>query len=496
MSGVAIPAPPKASHTASARRSPLGVRTRPLPHATLRALLSAVAVLALGLLALRVLSERFPPGTTTADHPVFAVLAALVLSGTAWMALFPLIRRITLAGAPTRKLVLAGLGLAVLLRALFFGSHAIYEDDFRRYLWDGAVVTQGLDPYAHSPAEVAAPPAATDSAQLARLKDMARESGNFPATVNNPALTTIYPPAAQVPFAAAALIAPLDPDALRLVFLLVELATFALMVASLRHYGRDPLWVLLYALCPLVIFAGFNTLHMDLLLAPALVGALLWVRRRPLLAALALGLASAVKVWPLVLGPVLFRRYRRQPLRYFGYGALLGALTLALLWPMLAHSIGQGSNSGLAAYSAGWVRSSFLFPLISDALTPLADDPGRLARLCVAAAVTLSALGFAFLAKPDPRTLSLALLAVTLVLLFLSPTGYPWYAIWVAVFLPFAPSRGAALLCVCVSLYYLRFWLGETGRYSLYLDVLVPIQFAPPLLVLAFEAYRGRPLHD
>ena len=40
------------------------------------------------------------------------------------------------------------------LRISMLSSAPILEDDYYRYLWDGAVVVNGLNPYAYSPAEV------------------------------------------------------------------------------------------------------------------------------------------------------------------------------------------------------------------------------------------------------------------------------------------------------------------------------------------------------
>ena len=462
------------------------------PVLTLRAawtLMVGTGLVGLSLLFLRILSAQFFPGTTTADHPVFAAFAALVAGGLVWMALFPVLARIARSGSPARVLVWGGLAAGLLFRALFFDTYAIYEDDFRRYLWDGAVVLETGNPFEHSPTQALQPPDPADSESLAAVKRLAQERSLFPAGINNPDLTTIYPSTAQAAFALAAWVGPLDPDALRGVFLLVEAATFVLLLKALQAYGRHPIWVLAYALCPLVAFAGFNTLHMDILLVPFVLGAMLLVGRRPVWAAVSLGLAVGVKVWPLVLGPVLFRQYRHQPLRFVAYGAVLGLVGAALLWPIVAE---LGDDSGLGAYSETWVRSSFLFPLFADAIAGFVDDPGRTARLAVAGAVSAVALGLALIAKPDPQRLPLALLAVTATLLFLSPTGYPWYAIWVALFLPFVPSWGVALLCVTVSLYYVRFWLGEGGRYSVYTDILVPIQFGLPLLVIAWESWRAR----
>jgi len=144
-----------------------------------------------------------------------------------------------------------------------------------------------------------------------------------------------------------------------------------------------------------------------------------------------------------------------------------------------------GGDSGLKAYSEYWRRSSFIFLLH--------DDPGRVARILVAGLVTGAALWYGFRsAAKEHRDLPARLMIITLVLLLLSPTGFPWYAIWFIVFLPFAPSYGAALLCVLLPLYYVRYALGEADIYHIYTDYLTPLQFGLPLLVLLAELVTRR----
>ena len=85
----------------------------------------------------------------------------------------------------------------------------------------------------------------------------------------------------------------------------------------------------------------------------------------------------------------------------------------------------------------------------------------------------------------------MAMLIVTLAFYLLSPTGYPWYVIWFAFLIPFAPIYGAALLCVTTALYYVRFYYGEGGQYGIYLYRLIPLQFGLPIIILLIETVRG-----
>jgi len=366
------------------------------------------------------------------------------------------------------------LGLSLAFRALFFGSIPIYEDDWNRYLWDGASVAQGVSPYKYSPTEIL--DQLGNAREVTGQKTISPQDGDkllelsddgyaILNRINNPTLTTIYPPSAQAAFALAAIVKPLNIDGLRLVFLAVEAITMFLLIKALTLYGRSPLWALLYAFNPLLIYSAFNVVHMDVVLPPFIIAALILIKRRPYWAGAALAGAAAVKVWPLMISEL-------RP------------------------------SSGLSAYSQNWQRSSFLFPAFMTFLETVMTDPGRFARLTVAAILTGLSLWFGFghildgkdnaAAQMQDTAIPRAMMLVTLTLLFLSPTGYPWYVIWVIMFMPFIPYYGAAMLCVLVPLYYVRFALGEQGRYGIYTSWLVPLQFGLPMLILLGEYCAGQ----
>jgi len=262
------------------------------------------------------------------------------------------------------------------------------------------------------------------------------------------------------------------------------------LIKTLQAYERDPKWALLYALNPLLIYSGFNVAHMDVILVPLILLTMLWVKRRaPVKAATALSLAAAVKLWPLLLAPIFFRAWRRSPVFYLGIAALTAVLSAIFNLPLL---LSIGDDSGLVAYSGEWQRSSFIFPLIFAVFEPFTTAPGQISRVLVAVIVTLISLYYGFVKKADDQTLPLALIVTTGALLFLSPTGYPWYLYWAFVFIPFVPSYGLTILSGLIALYYVRYAMGERGVYDLYSNLVVPLQFGIPLLVIAFEVYRRR----
>ena len=443
------------------------------------------ALIGAALFYVRFISIDFVLGTNTFSHPYKSFVVALLVSGLAWICLIPIFKRPKLSmGKHLWTLVFLG----VIFRALFLGSTPIYEDDWNRYLWDGAVTAQGINPYEYPPEAIF-----TDnievSEELKSLQALSAENDDFVGRINYPQLTTIYPPAAMGVFTLAAFIKPFSLDVLRGIYLLIELIALWLLFKVLKAYGRDPHWALLYWLNPMLIYSVYNAGHMDVILVPLLIGALYLAKRRPLWASFVLGLAAAVKIWPLILGPILLRNHRMSFSLYIGGGIIMGLAALLLLSPML---LSLGENSGLQAYAGGWQRSSFLFGYIEAGLGLVVDNAAMLARIAVAGGLTLLTFWLTFKKGDDDKVLPAYLMIIPLCLFLISPTGYPWYILWFLPFLPFLPLYGAALLTVAVSIYYVRYAMGERDIYDLYNAYLIPLQFGLPIAILLWEMYVFR----
>lgn len=438
----------------------------------------ALAGAHLGLRALGpALSADAPPGFAS----TLAAVALLSVAGAVYCLLFKLI-----AGAgPDHRAMTTVLAGGLLFRLLHFGATPVLEDDWRRYLWDGAVIAHGVDPYAYAPARAAPrdftgavkPP--TDDPALVRLRALALKHHDAFAKINYPYVATVYPPLAEAAFAAAAKLRPFSLDAWRLVMLAADVAAFWLLTRALAAAGRAPLWAALYWWCPLTIFATYNMGHMDVLLAPFLAAATLSTQKnRPVGAAAALAGAVAVKLWPLILAPVFFSAWRGRWRTLALAVLVLGVMTLTLLAPMLAHV--SAPEAGLAAYANRWRRFSAVFPVLAAVFGAVSDDGDLLARLFVAGVVAALSFALGYFNRIRNIAPARAALAVALALYVLSPTGYPWYALWFVVFTPFAPSVLVGVLTATLPLYLMRFYLLDAGRPWLADTLLPTLAFGVP----------------
>ena len=224
---------------------------------------------------------------------------------------------------------------------------------------------------------------------------------------------------------------------------------------------------------------------MDVLLVPPILLAILWGTKRPLLSGTALSIAVSVKIWPLLLAPIIYRAYRTDFLKLARQAFFVAGLSLLLLLPLILQI---KPDAGIHAYSAQWVNSSFLFPLLREVFDIVGiTDPNTVTRLLVVFIVIGLSLWFGLISKNDETQLPCQALVLIAVLIWLSPTGYPWYLTWLLILLPFAPRFWAVLLFVGAVSYYTRFWFGEAGHYAVYTHALVPLWYGLPLILFIWR---------
>ncbi len=453
--------------------------------------LSALLVAGFGLL-LTFASPRFGYAYEVSEMPAIGLAVGLVLAGLLYCLGLPRLIANSLASdeGQLRLIVLCIVIGGLIARLVLFASEPVLEDDYQRYLWDGAVTANGNNPYALSPED-----ARLKSSDLSAL---AQEAGLVVARINHPDLKTIYPPVAQGAFALAYLAGPWSLAAWRSVLLAFDLASLALILVLLRDVGRSPLWSALYWWNPLVIKELFNSAHMDALVLPfVLLALLLAARNRHVLSVTSLAFAVGAKVWPGLLLPLLLRARSFDARIFIGSTLIFGAL--AALWaaPILLGGIDR--SSGFVAYLSDWQTNSALFPTferaIRAALGWLALPPetaGRVARGMIA--LVLVALSLVLSLKPikdaDDLIGRASLLIAALVLS--SPAQFPWYAVWFAPFLPFRPWFGFLLLTATVPLYYTSFYFLAEQRPEIFDGVIVWFIWIPVWAALALEAMQCR----
>lgn len=368
-----------------------------------------------------------------------------------------LVRLDRYAGVPRAGLLI--LAVAAVTRALLVPVPPALSLDLYRYVWEGRVLLAGADPWRQAPLDPA----------LAPLRDAVL----WPR-VNHPELASIYPPLGAAGFALVAWISP-TVVAFKTWIALHDVALVAVLLASARRAGVNPVAVAAYAWNPLILIEYAGTGHNDPTAMLWLALALLLARERPVAAALSLAAGCLVKVAPLVAMPFL--------LRAWPWRARLAALvpTAAGLGAFLF--LGRGPASGVGAYWERWRHNEAAFAVLERGLGGFAA--ARTAAVALLALVLVWAWRRGSGARP---AVQLGMRAGVV----LSPVIHPWYLGWALMFEPFTRAAGWLALSATVLLSYGVLATPPGGR-SHHPDLLARgVEFGIPLALAAAAAWRRR----
>ncbi len=365
-----------------------------------------------------------------------------------------------------RSYIIALLIAGVLFRMIVVWHAPVGSDDIFRYIWDGKVLTAGMDPYRYEP---------SNSALLQLHSEL------VPAKINFPAMKSIYPPLAEWFFGIVYLAVGESVVGFKLAMVFVELASVVLLFRLLRKMSRPLKYLFLYLLCPLPILQFAVDGHCDVLLFPFLLGVMLfWARGRKIWSYIMLGFSAIARLYPVVLLPALLIRDRGK-MKVAGV-MITAAVILGAYLPSL---LGKGSPfESLKIFSLNWAANGFLFELCYYAL-----------RNNQYAHIVLGTVFLAWLVSVVRRKAPLPDMIFEIILGFFlfSPTVHPWYVTTLVLLLPLVPRMSGVVFGALISLAtipLIPFIL--TGRWSQSIW-LMALEYIP-VLYLAWREFMGRPV--
>ena len=336
-------------------------------------------------------------------------MASLTVAGIVYLLA---VREFFVAPEFSRRVVVIGLVLAAVWHVEFLRLPPGADDDIHRYVWDGRLQLLGYNPYLVVPSDPA-----VKGLHTAETRNL-----------NNPDLPSPYPAGAQLFFRAVAAIRE-STFAFKVAFVICEAAIVLLLLDLLRQMRRPAHLVLAFAWNPLLAVEVAGSGHIDIVGALLLViSAAALVRRWRATAAVALGLAVAVKFLPLVVAPIYWERVRIRD-------TVLAAAAVGLLYvPFLNHG-------RIPAGSLGTYVKTFRFN------GPVFAALNRVAPASLLAALAVLA-GFATAiwlrrrrAEWSPEQFAWPLAAS----LLCAPVVFPWYLLTL---LPFLTSASTVLIIV------------------------------------------------
>jgi len=337
--------------------------------------------------------------------------------------------------------------LSVLARAALFPMEA--SDDTNRYLWEGRLIAEGINPYHHAP---------NDPSLVALAK-----TDLFHKAINQPNMPAAYPPFVLGIFS---LIGTLNytPWAVKTVIVAFDLACVCAILQLLRFQKLDERWALLYAVNPVVLYAFAGEAHFDA------------IQNFFLLAALA-----------------AFGR-RRWGWMFLAAGlAVQSKYVLAVLLPFLPFAGNDPAKlfDSITRFGEQFAYNGSIHALLWQGFGRMEPATGFCKLALLAGLGVIFALYSPLLRRRYRNDSLTGMLAAWAVLLVFAPTVHFWYVTWLIPLLALRPLRSWLLLCLTICVVFVTSGIYyRTGEWIVP-PVLQVMEWVGVLLLLLLEMKAG-----
>ena len=372
--------------------------------------------------------------------------------------------------------------LGIFFRLLFLFSTPLLSDDFYRFIWDGRLWFNGINPFAELPTYYMEHQNKVPFGINTELFNL----------INSPTHYTVYPPIPQFINWVAAWLASdsiwLSGVIMRVAHIAAEVGTLLLFPQVLRAFKIEVKNIAWYALNPLIIIELVGNLHHEALMIFFLMLFLShYVKQNWSWAAFAFAMAVAAKLIPLMFLPaVLLRLNVKENIRFM---AVFSISLLAVFVPLLEPSFFRGIENSLLLYyqkfefNAGiyyafrqigyWVNGYNMIALI-----------GKLFAL----EVTVSILIISFASYYKKAKLTETFLWISTVFALFSLILHPWYIALVILFATLTRYKFGVLW----SLLIMSTYAGYSAIGFQEIMAIVAIEFVAILVMILYEIRKYR----
>jgi len=346
-------------------------------------------------------------------------------------------------------------GLGILLRLILVFAFPNLSDDIYRFIWDGRLINNGINPFNHLPTYFL-------------------EAGNVVPGItqdlfeklNSPEYYTIYPPLSQAMFSLACWIAPNSyygsALVMKAIMFLFECGSIFLIIKLLQHFKLPLKNVLIYALNPLIILEITGNLHFEgAMVFFLLLAVWLLVKKRNALSAIAFAMSIVSKLLPLMLLPFLIKRLGWK--KSFQYFVILGVTLLICFSPLLNQTFINNFSNSLDLYFQKFEFNASIYYALRWFGTQIwGYNMIQFFGPVLALIVLISILWKAFKEeRSNLNNLFLVFLFSICTYLFLATTIHPWYVSLPLVFSIFTRFRFPMIWSGLIMLTYINYSYGD-----------------------------------
>lgn len=352
--------------------------------------------------------------------------------------------------------------LSFVFRVLFLLAIPNLSQDFYRFLWDGRLLAEGINPYLFTPLSYAE----LGNSPIAQAQILIDGMGSL-----NASHYSNYAPINQLCFYIAGLFSGNNilgsVVILRLLIIAADAGTLFFGYKLLKNLKLPVYHIYWFILNPFIIIELTGNLHFEGVMIFFLVwGLYLLYKRQWLYAGIILGLSISAKLIPLMFLPVFLKWFQSKQQQSLSFGKLIGfyltvmTTTILTFLPFYNASLFDNYSKTIGLYFQNFEFNASLYYL-ARAVGYAISGYNQIAIIgkIIPIVVVLVILGITFYRKNyDYKSLVASLLFCISFYFFTATTVHPWYIATVLILSVFTNYKFPVLWSFVVMLSYLTYF--------------------------------------
>ena len=320
--------------------------------------------------------------------------------------------------------------LSIAFRLVFLLAIPNLSQDFYRFIWDGRMILEGLNPYLSLPENLIT----QESYPIHQAKELYEGMGAL-----NGSHYTNYPPINQLCFLIAALFAKNSilgsVIIMRAIIIFADIGIIKIGVKLLEKLNLNPKNIYLYALNPFIIIELTGNLHFEPVMLFFLVFALYKLQQQKwIMASLLLACSVAVKLIPLFFLPLFFQWFtNKKTLSSFSklvvfYCIVIGT-SLLLFLPFYSHELISNYANSVGLWFKNFEFNASIYYVLREIgyLFRGYNEIGIIGKILPTLSVCVLMVFTFFRNNLSLKNLITAMLLSLSFYYFMSTTVHPWY---------------------------------------------------------------------
>ena len=373
--------------------------------------------------------------------------------------------------------------LAVLFRLLFLVAIPNLSQDFYRFVWDGRLILEGLNPYLHTPNELME----SSIGLFPQMNTLYEGMGALSAKHYSN-----YPPVHQMPFIIAAFISKHSIlgsiVVLRLILISADLGILVFGKKLLKKLNKPTRTMYWFILNPLVIIELTGNLHFEGLMLCLFIMSLYFIHSKKWhIAAVVMALSIAVKLVPVLSLPLFLNKlgWKKSVLFY----SVTAAVFIILFIPFFSFGLLENFSATIGLWFSNFEFNASVYYFLKGTLeningVSVINSMG----IIVACVVTLQTSYLLLKKKKETSQIILMILWILSGYYFISTTVHPWYIISLLLLSVFTNYKFVLVWSYTLILSYIAY-----NEFSVEeCNSILIIEYTPVILMLGWELYSKK----